>query len=87
MISRHYIVCSYALSIMKQQLYQSNLQLYTHYYVNVTDEYSSGSREALKGKDTLLPPLIKHLPPGTLTVRHTLQCTDGVRVGAGGRSS
>ena len=56
-------------------------------YVNVTDEYSSGSMEALKGKDTLLPPLIKHLPPGTLTARHTLQCTDGVSVGAGGRAS
>ena len=69
---------------MKQQLYQSNLQSYAH--VNVTDEYSSGSMEALKEKDTLFPPLIKHLPPGILTVRHTLQCTDGVRVGAGGRA-
>ena len=43
--------------------------------------------EALEDKDTLLPPLIKHLPPGTLTARHTLPCTDGVRVGAGGRAS
>ena len=42
--------------------------------------------EALEEKDTLLPPLIKHLPPGTLTARHTLPGTDGVRVGAGGRA-
>jgi len=55
-------------------------------YVNVTDEYSSGSMEALEEKDTLLPPLIKHLPPGTLTARHTLPCTDRVRVGAGRRA-
>ena len=55
-------------------------------YVNVTDEYSSGSMEALEGKDTLLSPLIKHPPPGALTARHTLQCTDGVWVGAGERA-
>ena len=42
--------------------------------------------EALEGKDTLLLFLVNHLPPGTLTARHTLQCTDGVRVGAGGRA-
>ena len=71
---------------MKQQLYQSNLQSYAHVCM-LMSLMSTGSMEALKEKDTLLPPLIKHLPPGTLTVRYTLQCTDRVRVGAGGRAS
>ena len=41
--------------------------------------------EALKEKDTLLS-VFDHLSPGTLTTRHTLQCTDGVRIGTGGRA-
>ena len=40
--------------------------------------------EALEEKDTL--PLVDHLPLGILTTRHTLPCTDGVRVGASGRA-
>ena len=42
--------------------------------------------EALEEKDTLLLSLVDHLPLGTLTTRHTLPCTDGVRVGASGRA-
>ena len=42
--------------------------------------------EALEEKDTLFLSVAEHLPPGTLTTRHTLQCTDGFRVGAGGRA-
>ena len=60
--------------------------IHTEMYVNVTDGYWSGSMEALGEEDTLILPLINHLPPGTLTARHTLQYTDGVRVGAGGRA-
>ena len=60
--------------------------IHTCMYVNVTDECWSGLREALGEEDALILPLINHLHPGTLTARHTLQCTDGVRVGAGGRA-
>ena len=42
--------------------------------------------ETLGEGDALILSLINHLPPGTLTVRHTLQCADVVRVGAGGRA-
>ena len=42
--------------------------------------------EALEEKDTLFLSVAEHLPLGTLTVRHTLPCTDGFRVGTGGRA-
>ena len=42
--------------------------------------------EALEERDTLLLSVVDHLALGTLTARHTLQCTDGVRIGAGGRA-
>ena len=81
------ILYNYTLSIMKQQLYQSSLQSYTHARMLM----SLMSTQVVQWKHWKRKTHFFLLLSSTFPLGHwqrgTLLCTDGVRVGAGGRAS